>query len=789
MQFSEKWLREFVDPSIDTRALSHLLTMAGLEVEELEPAAAVFSGVVVAEVLSVVPHPDADRLRICQVNAGGDPLQIVCGAPNVTAGMKVPCATVGAKLPGIDIKRAKLRGVESSGMLCSARELGLSDESAGLLALSDDAPVGADIRSYLDLDDNVFVIKLTPNRADCFGMTGIAREVAALTGAPLRLPEVRAAEVGIADVLPVRIEHADLCGRFTGRVIRGVNARAATPDWMKRRLERAGMRSISILVDISNYVMLETNRPNHVFDLDRVSGGLHVRWASAGEQLCLLNDQTITLTEDCGVIADDGGVESLAGIMGGASTACTLDTANVYVEAAFWQPDAIQGRARRYAFSSEAAHRFERGVDFADTVAGVERVSELILRFCGGVAGPVDDQITTLPARNPVRLRPARAARVLGVAFSDDEISGHLSRAGFAFTRDGADFVVQPPTWRFDLSIEEDLIEELARLHGYDNIPTHPPVGVLAMPVLPEARRDTFSLRHLLADRDYQEVINFAFVEREWERDFAHNEAPVVLANPIASQMSVMRSTLIGGLVDNVATNRRRQVDRVRVFEIGRCFAHDPAAVPVAGFAQTLRIGALAWGGVLPEQWGAAARVADFFDVKADVDALLWPRVARYDVARHPAMHPGRTASISVGGEAIGFIGELHPELVQRYDLGTAPVLFEVDLDPLLDVGMPSHRTLSRLPAVRRDIALLLPRATAAATVLEGLRGVAPALVQEIELFDLYQGAGVADTEKSFAFRIVMQDTQRTLADVDVDATVHELVTYAQREFGAKLRA
>ncbi len=789
MQFSEKWLREFVDPAIDTQALSHLLTMAGLEVEELNPAAAAFTGVVVAEVLSVTPHPDADRLRVCSVSAGGEPLQIVCGAPNVAAGMKVPCATVGATLPGIEIKRAKLRGVESNGMLCSARELGLSEDHGGLLALPADAPVGMDIRTYLDLDDSVFVIKLTPNRADCFGMLGIAREVAALTGAPLRRPVIPAAPVTLDEKLPVRIEHSDLCGRFSGRVIRGVNAGAVTPEWMKRRLERAGMRSISILVDISNYVMLELNRPNHVFDLDRVSGGLQVRWAKAGEQLVLLNDQTITLTGDCGVIADDAGVESFAGIMGGASTACSRETRNVYVEAAFWLPDAIQGRARRFAFSSEAAHRFERGVDFQDTVSGVERVTQLILELCGGQAGPVDDRITALPLREPVRLRPARTARVLGVSLSDDEIAGYLSRMALEFTRDGTDFVVQPPTWRFDLRIEEDLIEELARMHGYDNIPTTPPVGRLAMPVLPEARRSASGLRHLMADRDYQEVINFAFVERRWEQDFAGNDSPVVLANPIASQMSVMRSTLIAGLVDNVATNRRRQIDRVRVFEIGRCFARDPDARPVTGFAQTLRIAGLAWGSEHAEQWGIAARPVDFFDVKADAEALLWPSRAEFVAERHPALHPGRSAAVRLGGRQIGYIGELHPELVQRYELGSAPVVFEFDLEPLCDTRLPAYRTLSRQPSVRRDIALLLPRSTSASAVLEGLRSASPAIVQEIELFDLYQGRGIADNEKSFAFRIVMQDTQRTLADADVDAAVHQLVMYAQREFGARLRA
>ncbi|WP_018410069.1 phenylalanine--tRNA ligase subunit beta [Methyloversatilis thermotolerans] len=788
MQFSENWLRSFVDPAIDTAALSHLLTMAGLEVEELHPAAAAFSGVVVAEVLSVAPHPDADRLRVCQVNTGGEPLQIVCGAPNVAAGMKVPCATVGAKLPGIDIKRAKLRGVESNGMLCSARELGISDEASGLLALPGDAPVGQDIRDYLDLDDHVFVIKLTPNRADCFGMQGIAREVSALTGTPVRLAEWTPAPVAIADVLPVRIDADDLCGRFSGRVIRGVNARAQTPDWMKRRLERAGMRSISILVDISNYVMLEMNRPNHVFDLDKVQGGLSVRWARTGEKLELLNEQTIELTPDCGVIADDRGVESFAGIMGGASTACSDDTRNIYVEAAFWLPDAIQGRARRYGFSSEAAHRFERGVDFADTVAGVERVTGLILELCGGQAGPIDDQITRLPERRPVRLRPARAARVLGMDLGEEAIATLLGRLGLSFVRDAGDFIVQPPSWRFDLEIEVDLIEELARLHGYDNFPTTPPVGRLAMPESCEARRDAYALRHLMADRDYQEVINFAFVEASWEGDFAGNGQPVVLANPIASQMSVMRSTLLSGLVDNVATNRRRQIDRVRVFEIGRCFAKDANAEPVPGYRQTLRIAGLAWGPVFAEQWGAQGRPVDFFDLKADVEALLWPHQAEFAVASHPAVHPGRSASISLDGIVIGHIGELHPELVQRYELGTPPVVFEVDVDPLLAVPMPAHRVMSRQPSVRRDLAFVLPRATSAGSLLAGLRKAAPDIVRDIALFDLYQGKGIADTEKGFAFRIVMQDTERTLADAEVDAAVQQLVSYAEGEFGAKLR-
>ena len=789
MQFPESWLRSFVDPPLTSGELAHLLTMAGLEVEALEPVAPPMSGVVVAEVLTVDKHPNADKLKLCKVDAGqGEVLAIVCGAPNVAAGMKVPCALVGAELPGVTISAAKVRGVESFGMLCSERELGLSEDHGGLMALAADAPVGADVRGLLGLDDKRITLKLTPNRSDCLGVFGIAREVAALTGAPLRRPEFVPAPVAIADRLPVRIEAPDLCGRFSGRVIRGVNARAATPEWMVRRLERSGQRSISALVDISNYVMLELNRPNHVFDFDKVAGGLEVRWGRKGEQLLLLNEQTIEVDDDVGVIADEAGVESLAGIMGGEATAVDADTTRVYVEAAFWWPQALQGRARRYGFSSEAGHRFERGVDFADTVEGVERVTQLILEICGGAAGPLDDLPVNLPQRTPIRLRPSRARRVLGIDLDAGQIERLLGGLGLALERDGDAFLVTPPSYRFDLAVEEDLIEELARIHGYDNIPAQASRAPLAMLPLPENARSATQLKQLLAARDYQEVINFSFVDAQWEVDFCGNRDPVVLANPIASQMGVMRSSLMGGLVANLATNRSRRVDRVRVFEIGRCFLRGGAQDVVPGFRQPLRFAALAAGPAAPEQWGVATRPADFYDAKADVEAVLAPGIARYTRTLHPALHPGRCAAVWIDERQIGLVGELHPQWVQKYELGSAPVLLELDLEPLLARSMPQYREVSRFPQVVRDLALVVAQSVDAEALSATLRESAPAIVQDVRLFDVYTGKGIEPEQKSVAFRIVMQDTQKTLADVEVDAALAALVESAMARFSARLR-
>ncbi|UWE18541.1 phenylalanine--tRNA ligase subunit beta [Herbaspirillum huttiense] len=808
MQFSENWLRTMVNPTMTSDELSHLLTMSGLEVEEVEPVAPPFTNVVVGEVLEVSKHPDADRLNVCRVNVHtGTILNIVCGAPNVRAGLKVPCAMVGAVLPpGADgkpfeIKVGKLRGVESQGMLCSARELKLSEDHGGLLELPDDAPVGQNFRDYLQLNDLKFTIKLTPNKADCLSVLGVAREVSALTGTPLKAPVYQAAAVNLDEKLPVRISAPDLCGRFAGRVIRGLNAKAATPQWMKQRLERSGQRPISALVDISNYVMLELGRPSHVFDLDKIHGGLDVRWGRKGESLKLLNGNTVEVDEWVGVISDDKEIESLAGIMGGDATAVSLDTTNIYLEAAFWFPQAIQGRARRYNFSTDAAHRFERGVDFATVVDHIERITALLLEICGTPetrVGPVDDQIVNLPKREPVALRTARAAKVIGVEITDEMVSDIFKRLGLSFDYQPGLFSVTPPSYRFDIEIEEDLIEEVARVYGFENIPALPPVAANAMRIAPENTRSLFAIRRLLADQDYQEVVNFSFVESAWEADFAGNTDPIKLLNPIASQMSVMRSSLIAGLVANARYNVNRKAARIRVFEAGAVF-HKNAAVTdgplaVAGFEQPKRVAALAYGPVAEEQWGQPTRNVDYFDVKADLEALFAPRALRFVKAEHPALHPGRTAHVLLGDKVVGVIGELHPKWQQKYDLPLAPVVFEVDAEALQERELPSYSEISKFPAVSRDIALVVKHSVGAQQLLDVFAAEKQAnpncsILQALVLFDEYQGKGLEADEKSLAFRCTLQDTQNTLQDDKVDLAVNALVAAASAKLGARLRA
>ena len=808
MQFSENWLRTMANPTLTSDELSHLLTMAGLEVEDVDPVAPPFNNVVVAQVMQVEKHPNADRLNVCQVDAGtGTLLNIVCGAPNVRAGLKVACAMAGAKLPPGDdgkpfeIKVGKLRGVESQGMLCSARELKLSEESAGLLELPEDAPVGQNFRDYYQLNDLKFTIKLTPNRADCLSVLGVAREVAALTGVPLSVPSFRPVAVSLDEKLPVKISAPDLCGRFSGRVIRGLNAKAETPQWMKQRLERSGQRPISALVDISNYVMLELGRPTHVFDLDKIHGGLDVRWGRKGEQLKLLNGNTVELDDWVGVIADDQQVESLAGIMGGDSTAVSLETTNIYLEAAFWWPQALQGRARRYNFSTDAAHRFERGVDFATTVEHIERITALIIEICGVPGqtrvGPVDDQVTTLPKREPVKLRVSRAAKIIGIPVDAPQVADIFSRLGLAFTQDGDVFSVTPPSYRFDIEIEEDLIEEIARVHGFENIPALPPVAANTIRIAPENRRSLFTVRRQLADLDYQEAVNYSFIEEEAERQFGGNTDPIRLLNPIASQMSVMRSQLISGLVANVRYNLNRKASRVRVFEIGGVFSKDASItegpLSVAGVSQPKRVAALAYGSVAEEQWGQASRTVDFFDVKADLEAMFAPQSVRFEAASHPAMHPGRSAAVVMHGKQVGFIGELHPRLQQQLDMPLAPVLFEIDAQALQQRELPGYREIAKFPAAMRDLALLVNQSENVQSLLDTLYAEARSnpvcrFMQHIVLFDEYRGKGLAEGQKSLAFRVTMQDTQSTLQDESVDAAIAALVEAVHAKHGATLR-
>lgn len=807
MQFPESWLREFCNPPLTTAELADTLTMAGFEVEELRPVAPPFSKVVVAEVLSVEKHPNADRLNVCRVDAGqgGEPLTVVCGAPNVRAGLKVPCALVGAELPPAEpggepfgIRLGQLRGVESQGMLCSARELKLSDDAAGLLLLDAAAPVGTDLRRHLQLDDTILTLKLTPNLAHALSVYGVARELSALTGAPLAAPQVEPVPPAHDARLPVRVEAADLCGRFSGRVLRGVNPKAATPAWMVERLARCGQRSVSPLVDISNYVMFETGQPSHIFDLDRIHGALHVRWGRAGESLELLNGSTIEVDGAVGVIADDRQVESLAGIMGGQATAVGDETRNVYVEAAFWWPQSVAGRSRRYNFSTDAGHRFERGVDPTQTVERIERITRLIQEICGGEAGPIDDQVLALPERRPVALRVERAARVIGMPVDAAECAAVFRRMGLEFRQDGERLVVVPPPWRFDLQIEEDLIEEVIRVLGYGRLPDTPPLAPVVPRVRSEARRGAHRLRHAVAALDYQETVNFSFVEERWERELAGNDAPVRLLNPIAAPLAVMRSSLMGSLIQVLRFNLARKASRVRVFELGRVYRRDPHAaegdVGVAGLVQPLRLGGLAYGAADSLQWGAPERPVDFYDVKGDVEALLAPlgRAVRFVAAEHPALHPGRSARVELDGAPAGWIGELHPRWRQAYELPQAPMLFELDGEALAAGRLPAYQPIARQQGAARDIAVVVGDAVTHEAVMEAI-AAAPTdgVVRSARLFDVYRpkaAEGRPAGERSLAVRLELLDEAATLTDERIDAAVRSVLDTLSSRLGARLR-
>ncbi len=794
MLIPESWLRSMVNPSMTTDELAHLLTMAGLEVESLRPVAPPFSGIVVGEVLTVGKHPNADKLSLCSVSIGrGEPLQIVCGAPNVRAGMKAPLAVVGAKLPGLEIKAAKMRGVESQGMLCSARELGLSEDHSGLLELPADSTIGADVRGILQLDDTVFEIKLTPNKADCLSVLGVAREVAALTRARLNVPEVKAIAAKSDAKLRFGITDADGCGRFTGRAIRNVDAKAPTPDWMKQRLERAGQRSISALVDVTNYVMLEMGRPLHVYDQDKVAGGIDVRWGRPGEKVKLLNEMTVEVDETVLCITDNSGPIGLGGIMGGDSTKADLETKNIFLESAFFFPQAIAGRARKYNFSSDASHRFERGVDFDNNVMGIEYATKLVLEICGGEPGPTVDVVKKLPERKPVVMRIARAQKVIGVPVSADEMADIFTRLSLPFARTDEAFTVTPPSYRFDIEIEEDLIEEVARVYGFERIPAVPPKATAAMRAEPESHRSLHAIRALAVARDYQEVVNFTFVDESWEADLAGNASPIRLLNPIASNQSAMRSTLFGGLLDNIRYNMARKQSRVRVFEIGRAFLRDPSVkdgqLAVAGLSQPMRIAAAACGPAEEEQWGMQARPVDFFDVKADVEALVWPRIARFEAAAHPALHPGRSARVLVDGAPIGWVGELHPRWQSKFELPQPAVLFELDAEPLQSVPVPQPGQPSRFPPVVRDLAVLVDAKITVQALLDAFSAEKPPIVRSVRLFDQYLGRNLPQGRKSLAFRIVMQDTEKTLTDAEADSAIAQMVELLGRRFGATLRS
>ena len=789
MKFSEHWLRTIVDPPLDTSALADKLTMSGLEVEAVEPAAPPFEGVVVARIEEVVAHPNADRLRVCTVDAGiREKLTIVCGAPNAAAGMKAPLARVGARLPGgLEIKRASVRGVESAGMLCSARELGISEDASGLMALDADARVGANLRDALALDDALITLKITPNRADCLSLVGIARDVAAVTGAAFNAPSSAAVSVKSDARRGVRIEDGQACPRFVSRTIEGIDPKAPTPEWMKQRIERSGIRSISAVVDVTNYVMLELGQPLHAYDDRELDGDIVVRFATAGEKLTLLNGQTLDLEPDMLLVCDNVKPLGLAGIMGGEHSGINDTTTTVLLEGAFWNPAVIQGKSRRLGFSSDAGYRFERGVDFGACAHAVERATQLILDICGGRAGPLGDVRGELPVRAPVRLRPSRVTRVLGIDADAATIARCLDRLQIPFVRDGDDFVATPPSWRFDIVIEADLIEEVARLVGYEAIPAEASVHLQRMLPTPERVVTQAALRERLVGRDYQEAITFSFVsaadEAALHPDRDPSRTPVAVLNPIASHLDVMRTTLLVGLLEVLRTNVSRKRERVRIFEIGRAFLRAEHSID-----QPVRIAGLAYGDVAGEQWGERKRAVDFFDAKRDVEALASPHAVTTLLEAHPALHPGRSARVHLDGRAIGWLGELHPRLAKRYELPRAPIVFELDLEPLGALPLPSARPVSRLPVARRDFAVLVDETLPWGIVEAALAKAKPEQVDSIGLFDVYRGAELPPGKKSLAILVLIQDTQRTLTDVELNAIVAGLVQVLATRFGATLR-
>ena len=790
MKFSENWLRSFVNPPHSSDELAHVLTMAGIEVESIESVAATFDKVVVAEVLSVEKHPTADRLNVCNVKIGKaaeDILQIVCGASNVSTGVKVPCALTGANLPGYTIKKTKLRGIDSAGMLCSAKELGISEAADGLLLLPDDAPVGTDFRGYYGLDDRIFTLKLTPNRADCLGVLGVAREVAAITAAKLHNSlAINAIPGEINDTLDVQVMASEACPLYCGRIIRGINLEASViPLWITQRLERGGIRSINPVVDITNYVLLETGQPMHAFNLEKITGTIQVRFALLHESIELLNGSQIDLNPEILLIADEHRPLALAGIMGGLDSGVTQGTTDIFLESAFFSPNVISGKSFQLGFSSDSAYRFERGVDFAATRAALERVTYLIQTICGGQAGPVTEVKHKLPQRSAVNVRINRIKRVLGINVDKQQVNDYFKRLGFDFSVKEDVFNVKPPSYRFDLAIEEDFIEELARIYGYDHIPTHFPHASMAMLPASETEHSSMELKQLLVARDYQEVINYAFVDADWELDFVNNSTPVSLKNPIANQMSVMRSTLLGGLISNLQFNLNRKQTRVRLFETGCCFVRNGESE----CKQIERIAGLSYGDVVSEQWGVPARNVDFYDVKADVEVLCrGGRTIHFKKFLHPALHPGKSAQICIEDRSIGWLGELHPRWQKKYGLQKNTMLFEINLESLISKSLSIVKEISKFPPVRRDIAIIVESDISVYSLLACLLAEKSAIVSDISLFDIYRGKGMENTKKSLAFRVLLQDTEKTLMDEEVDFAVANLVEVLKNKFGATLR-
>lgn len=791
MKFSEAWLREWVNPELSTEQLGELLSMAGLELDAITPAAPAFDKVLVALVNEVSPHPDADRLKVCEIDPGdGTVLQVVCGAANVQAGMRVALAMVGAVLPGgLEIKRAKLRGVESFGMLCSAKELGLAESAAGLMRLPEDAPAGQSLREYLRLDDAVLEIDLTPNRADCLSVAGIAREVSALTGAPLDAPTIEPIEAAVASDVAVDIQSPEACPRYVGRAMRGINACASTPLWMQEKLRRAGIRSIAPVVDVTNYVMVELGQPMHAFDMAKLSGDIHVRFARDGEQLTLLDGRTVALDANTLVIADARQPLAMAGIMGGQASGVSEATRDIFLESAFFSPVAMAGRARHYGIHTDSSHRFERGVDPVLQARAIERATALLLDIVGGQPGPVIDVVhaDSLPRSLAIELRSSRINRLLGISPAAPEVTGMLQALGCGVERTGEGWRVSPPSFRFDLTVETDLIEEIARLYGYERIPGTTRALTPIIRVAGEARVPERRVRQRLVDRGYHEAITFSFVDAEWDQLIHPTQSPLALGNPISRELAVMRTSLWPGLLKVAQYNLNRQQTHIKLFETGLRFS--AANGPVR---QIPSLAGLATGGVLPEQWGVTERDGDFFDIKGDLEAVfdLTGRAHAFAFRRHthPALHPGQSAAVYHSDQVIGWVGALHPDLETRLGLEQRVYMFELDLEPLHQGSLPKFQPLSKFPAIRRDIAIVVDDAVAADQIRQCIAELGIAQLQEVRPFDLYTGKGIASGRKSVALGLILQDLSRTLTDDEVDRIESTILSKLNNDLGATLR-
>jgi phenylalanyl-tRNA synthetase beta chain len=781
-----------VNPDIATAELAHKLTMAGLEVDAITPVAPAFEGVVAARVLAVTKHPDADKLKVCEVDVGQPkPLQIVCGAANVRQGMYAPLAMVGAYLPGdVRINRSKLRGVESEGMLCSAKELGLAEQAEGLMDLPEDARPGQDVRDYLQLDDNMIELSLTPNRSDCLGIAGIARETGVITTCDVTPVTIRSSFPTIDKTFPVTVEVASDCPRYLGRVIRNIRRTVRTPLWMQERLRRSGLRSIDPVVDVTNYVLLELGQPMHAFDLDKLHGGIVVRHARAGEHITLLDGQDVSLQEGTLVIADDKAPVAMAGIMGGADSAVSQTTCDIFLECAFFSPTAVAGRARSYGLHTDSSHRFERGVDPEHQRDAMERATELLLHIVGGEAGPINEvcEPAQLPQRSAVHLRRARIARVLGMGLEDTVVEEYLRRLGMNVEPLGDGWHVQPPGFRFDIAIEEDLIEELGRIHGYDQLPTRRPRASLAMPASPEGRVALRRLRRLLTDRGYNEAITYSFTEPRLHSRITGQTAAVTLANPLSAELSVMRASLWPGLLQALNYNTHRQLERVRLFESGVKFTSQDNEI-----IEKNVIAGVATGSLLPEQWGERQRDIDFYDIKGDVEAVLalTGRGSEFIFTQdglHPALHPGQAAVIRHADREVGHVGVLHPEIEKKQGLNGRVTLFELDLAAISGANIPQFELISRFPSVRRDLAIVVDEDVSARAVFDCITSTSGGLLSNLQLFDVYTGKGVDSGKKSLALALIFRDSSRTLMEEDVNLLIQRVVASLSQEFNATLR-